>query len=223
MDLYEDLKYRVDLITDTEIPDEASSILKIPEFKEFIETRKHNKKFRHRVVQYVGLMYDPKSPFPAEYRELEKRKEAVAKHCDFTTWGTGYRAEYANFMDLNSTSSKVLILAFLKNIHYSVWSEIQTTEQELWEITELRWEKITTKEIKTSKAKGEEEARTYSADVADKDIFEATNKKEKLMAASKKRREYLKELYEEMFADNADAKAIARDYPISPENAWELV
>lgn len=224
MNIYEDLKFRVDLITDDYFPDELNSIFRILSFKTFMEG-KRKPAYKNRIIKYIGLMYDPKSPFPIEYLDLEKRKLAVAEECNFTERaqrGNKFREEYQDFIDLDSDEAKKMILAFLKFIHYSVWTEINTTEQELWEITQLRWEKIATKVTKTSKSKknGEEgEPTTYDTDIADKDIFEATNKKEKLLAAAIKRREHLKQLYEEMYADNLDVKAAAREVPISPENA----
>ncbi len=225
MNLYEGLKFRVDLITDESMPKELDSLFKIPSFDKFLKSVKRKKFVKHRIIKYIGLMYDPKSPFPIEYIELKKRKKAVAVECNFSmenedTRNT-YNDKYRDFMELRTEESIELILDFLKNIHYSVWTEIQTTEQELSELTELRWEKITTKTTKTSKKEGEDAS--YKADVADKDIFDATNKKEKLMDASKKRRVYLKELYEEMYADNLDVKAAEREIPISPENAMSFV
>lgn len=230
MNVYEDLKFRVDLITDDYFPDEINSIFRILPFKRFMDgPRKPT--YKNRIIKYIGLMYDPKSPFPVEYFDLEKRKLAVAEECNFvqnTQHGKNYNPPYQDFINLDSDEAKKMILAFLKHIHYEVWTEINTTEQELWEITQLRWEKIATKITKTSKSKrkgeeGEEgESTTYDTNISDKDIFEATNKKEKLMSASIKRREHLKNLYEEMYADNLDVKAAAREVPITPENALDF-
>lgn len=229
MNLYENLKYRVDLITDDEFPDEVSSILQIPGIKKIKNRPKSQNKWKHAVIKYIGLLYDPKSPYPVEFRDLDKRKQAVAEECGFTRKGQRgekYWEEYQQFMDLDTDIAREAILDFLHDIHYSVWTEIQTTEQELWEITQLRWEKITTKKTRThtSKAKGKEgETTSYDTDIADKAIFDATSAKGKLMDEARRRRDYLKDLYEEMYADNLDAKAAEREVPISPENAVELV
>lgn len=229
MNIYEDLKFRVDLITDDYFPDELNSIFRILSFKTFMEG-KRKPAYKNRIIKYIGLMYDPKSPFPIEYLDLEKRKLAVADECNFTERaqrGQKFREEYQDFIDLDSDEARIMILAFLKYIHYSVWTEINTTEQELWETTKLRWEKIATKTTKTSKSKknteGEKEKKTtYDTNISDKDIFDAMNKKEKLLAAAIKRREHLKMLYEEMYADNIDVKAAAREIPITPENALDF-
>lgn len=229
MNLYEELKYRVDLIEDDNLPDEVAHILKIPNFRKFYTSKRRHPAYKHRVIKYIGMMYDPKSPFPVEYLDLEKRKMAVAYECNFTEWGergSKFREEYQEFIDVSSELAITLILSFLKDMHYDVWTEIQTTEQELWEYQKLRWEQISTKETKTGKSKksGEEgETYTYDKDIADKDIFEAAKKKEALLDASKKRREYLKELYEEMYADNVDVKAAVRQIPVSPENILDVL
>lgn len=222
MNLFDQLKYRIDLIVD-DIPKEASAVLKIQAFQNFYYSDKFTDKFKLKVIRYIGLMYDHHSPFTIEYVDLGKRKKAVAEDCGFPKSGAGFKAEYEEVMDLDSDVAKILILAFLKDIHYQVWTEIQTTEQELWELTQLRWEKISTTKTKVTKgkatAKEDAGSRVFETDISDKDIYEATNKKEKLMDAGRKRREYLKELYEEMYADNLDIKAVEREFPVTPETA----
>lgn len=234
MDLYENLKYRVDLLDGEKFPRPLMPLLKIPEFREFKEGKTNRgTKFRHDIMKYIGFMYDPKSPFVGEYLDLDKRKMAVALECEFTPSaprGHRFQPVYQEFMELSSEEARNMILAFLKDIHYSVWTEIQTTEQELWEITKLRWEPISTvKETVYKKTTGggyseePETTRSSETDISDKDIFEAINKKEKLLDAAKKRRDHLKDLYEEMFADNVDIKEVAKEIPISPENAMSFV
>jgi hypothetical protein len=229
MDLFENLKYRVDLIKGENIPDQVKPMLKLPKFKEYMAS-KTPLEVKAKIIKYIGLMYDPASPYPVEFLDLDRRKKQVAKECNFTPKrndkGIAYvfTASYQQFIDVDSDLAKGMILSFLKHIHYAVWTEIQTTEQELWEITQLRWERIATKRVKTTKRKkGEEDMDlSYESDIDDKDVFDATNKKEKLMLAAQKRREYLKELYKEMFDDNNDVKQAAIEI-LSPENAYELV
>ena len=115
MNLYEKLKYRVDLITEDEIPEQVTRILNITPFKVFYAKKSRHKQYKLNVIKYIGLMYDHKSPFTVEYLDLEKRKQAVAKHCDFTEHGqrgNKYREEYQQFIDVDTEEAKILILSF---------------------------------------------------------------------------------------------------------------
>ena len=65
MNLFEHLKYRVDLIVD-DVPKKVSAILKIQAFQNFYYSKKFQQKFKLKIIRYIGLMYDNQSPYTVE-------------------------------------------------------------------------------------------------------------------------------------------------------------
>jgi len=224
-----DLKYRVDKITGrTDLRETLPKLLRIPEFGRFYSNKAPSREWKNAIVKYIGFMYDPKSELISEYpRNLDKRKEAAAERSGFVREKSNenrWKDSYRKYMKVDQEVVP-MILAFLRDHNNMIWTAIVTTEQELEEYTELRWEKIKKVKLKGGRKKKDEEDEPLqtTTDIDDKDLFEATNKKEKLMDACQKRIIYLEELYEKFFRDNADVQKAVRDIPISPENATTLL
>lgn len=221
-----DLKYRVDKITpEDDLRKTLPKLISIPEFEQFYNTRAASRQWRNSIIKYIGLIYDHKSELLSEYpRNLEKRKDAAAEMAGFVRDETGnWKDSYQEFIQVKPNRVP-LILAFLKDQNNYLWTEIVTTEQELEEFQTIRWKKITTTKTRKRRGKGKEgEDNFLTIDIEDKDLFDATSKKDKLMDACEKRLTRLEELYKRFYRDNADVHKAVQDMPITPENALELL
>ena len=221
------LKYRVDLVEpDDDLKKVLPKLLFIPIFGELYKEEQLSRVEKNSIIKYLVLLYDPGSSYIAEFLDLSKRKIACAQAAGFSRRGDkGWQPLYKQFINVDSDLSRNLILAFLKDHKNNIWREIVTTENELEELTELRWEKI--KKVKTtttSQKKGEKKpASERTTEIADKDIFEATSKKEKLLEACQKRIEYLETLYKKFYSDNKDVHDAVKQMPITPENVLSFV
>jgi len=212
---FQGLFIKADEIKDThDLREKCPKIMQIDLFKDFYADRTYTREQKNRIIKWVAFQYDPKSPFILEHNNLKNRKKACAEAAGFYDEGM-VKDPYKSFLSLDDDNAKLLILSYLKICHNSIWREICTTEQELEELNELRWEKIK-KVITTS-------TQSKTIVISDKDIMDAASKKEKLLDACQKRIDYLERLYDTFFSDNSDLEKAINEYPITPETAHHFV
>jgi hypothetical protein len=168
---------------------------KYPALKDLLPQGEHGEK----VLKYILFLYDPKSPFIRDIRNIKTRKQEAAKLAGFDL------QKDSDFLDsvysFKNKEAAAKAIKFLKEfIHDRTWSMIVSHEQTFYEYNErlmkpVEDDKDTTKE---------------------KDVMATIVLKSKLVQDLKEIHTILKEYYKEIFEDD-DLREQVINNRISPE------
>jgi hypothetical protein len=148
---------------------------------------------RNRVIRYVVMMYDVKSPLRDTYPDLQLRKEAALDLAGFDKNAKGdYKDEKVHLiMDMKDEEVNALIFEYLKLQNSRTWMMIVSTEEMFLEYQKLIMEPIKKKD-------GEKE----------KDILAAADIKKKLREECNAMDSDLERFYKKLSGDDLQVEEV---------------
>jgi hypothetical protein len=151
-----------------------------------------------RVLRYILLIYDPKSPLIKDIRNIKARKQESARLAGFDLQkDSDFLDDLFSFKNKEAAAKAVL---FLKEfIHNRTWSMIVSHEQTFYEYNERLMKPV-----------------DDDGDAKEKDVMATIVLKSKLVQDLKDIHSTLKEYYKEMFEDD-DLRDKVINKRISPE------
>ena len=157
---------------------------------------------KQKVIRYIILMYDPKSPYITLFQDVEIRKRECAIAAGYdpvanATEDLETKALY-EFVDQDFV---LMVVEFIQRINNRIWSMIVSNEQVFYEAHQTLLQQV-------ENTKG------------DKDKIQAVELKSKLVDLCDKTNDRLETYYRKFYGDSETAAIITGK--ISPENLDNL-
>lgn len=102
-------------------------------YESFVNYSHPEDKDKDRLIKYVLLMYDMKSPYIGLYADLQERKEAVATSLGFTI--DSDRVD--EIFNLEDEGMLAMILEFMRDQNWMKWQLLCSCEQTFYEYQEV--------------------------------------------------------------------------------------
>jgi len=166
-----------------------------------------------KLVNYILFLYSKDSELIREFEnDLQARKNEAAKDAGYVKVGGKWDNDLEKVMTIRDYKVHDAIMEFLKMQKHDVFTDIQITEQELFEFQSMRFAPVLKNKAKKNPSADEEKA-----------IIESTLKKSTLMKACDERRVRLVSLRAEFYGDNKDVQEAEFTEQITPEKAERIL